>query len=842
MLLEADYSLWAWSDNALGVGGEKSFVFRVGRRLAVATVVISAVVGLMSVASAAPQPGKSCKVAGRERVTSAGTLRCVASSGRSLRWVLVAAPVITTTTTTTTSSTSSTTTTVAVSARAPQVSAVSADDSRVRFTLSGMSPDSGNYAVQWVNKGQSFSNYRMLRVTDKNVSISTAEFACGGSTYTFRVFVMRADWQLSDGHQRQNVTPHTDPFDVAFAHACPAPETTTTAPVTTTTTVPPTCAQGGTCAVGDTGPGGGTVFYVHSDADNMFTSTGSDCGTTCRYLEAAPSPGGDDVSRQWASDNTNRTTAVPAPGARATGIGAGMANTNAIQAQAGNVAASSAAVYAYDYSNSDKTDWHLPSLDELNELCKYARTQATGDTSVVCSSSGSLRSGFHSSDYYWSSTEVSASVARIQRFISGDRTINGGKELNTRVRPIRAFGLPPFSVTYNGNSPSSGSVPTDASTYAFNATVTVAGNSGTLAKTGYTFDGWCTTQPSAGAACGGTSRAAASTFSITSNTTLYAVWTANTLTVTTDEQGGSAVANASTTTGASMNSPGTPTRAGYTFAGWFTASSGGSAITFPYAHGQTANFTLYAQWTANTLTVTTDEQEGSAIDNVTTTTGASMSSPGTPTRTGYVFNGWFTSSTGGTAITFPYAHGRTANFTLYAQWTQTCAAGGACALGDTGPGGGIVFYVQLTDFTSTGSDCGTGCRYLEAATVDQSAGVAWCSSTAATGVTSEDLGAGRSNTTTADSTCTSGAIELAARYTNNGKSDWHLPSRTELTLMFNERARFSFTGTYWSSTEYADVAAWARDLGVGIQYGVNKVNVYKVRAIRAFGPGGIGPS
>jgi uncharacterized repeat protein (TIGR02543 family) len=254
---------------------------------------------------------------------------------------------------------------------------------------------------------------------------------------------------------------------------------------------------------------------------------------------------------------------------------------------------------------------------------------------------------------------------------------------------------------------------------------------------------------------------------------------------------------------------------------------------------------LYAQWTANTLTVSTDEQGGSAIANASTTTGSTVADPGTPTRSGYTFNGWFIASSGGSAITFPYTHGQTANFTLYAQWTAitlSCAEGGACALGDTGPGGGIVFYVQLTDFTSTGSDCGTGCRYLEAAPVDQSAGVAWCSSTAATSATSEDLGAGRSNTTTADGTCTSGAIELAARYNNNGKSDWHLPSRAELTLMFNERARLSVTGTYWSSTEFEDVAAWARDLGIGPQLGVNKVNVYKVRAIRAFGPGGIGPS
>jgi len=158
---------------------------------------------------------------------------------------------------------------------------------------------------------------------------------------------------------------------------------------------------------------------------------------------------------------------------------------------------------------------------------------------------------------------------------------------------------------------------------------------------------------------------------MTANTTLYAQWTASQLTVTTDEQGGSAIASVSTTTGGTISSsPGTPTRSGYTFNGWFTASTGGSALSFPYTHNQTANFTLYAQWTANTLTVTTDEQSGSAIDSVSTTTGGTISSsPGTPTRSGYTFNGWFTASTGGSALSFPYTHNQTANFTLYAQWS-----------------------------------------------------------------------------------------------------------------------------------------------------------------------------
>ncbi len=596
-------------------------MFRVSRRLAAVAAVVCVVVGVVSVASAAPQPGKSCKVAGRERVTSAGTLRCVASSGRSLRWVQVAAPVTTTTTTTTTSST---TTTVTASARAPQVSAISADDSRVRFTLSGMSPDTGNYAVQWVNKGQSFNTYRMLRVTDKNVSISTAEFACGGSTYTFRVFVMRADWQLSDGHQRQNVTPHTEPFDVVFTHACPT--STTAAPVTTTTIAATSCADGGTCAVGDTGPGGGTVFYVHPSGT---FSCGRALQSICKYLEFAPTSGASawtDVAPAWSG---NITSAVGSEAQR-TDIGTGYSNTMAIVNDNGTADRAATASRAFRGPNS-QTDWYLPSRLELNELCKYARQQTTGDTSVNCAGTGALRSGFQTGAH-WSSTESTVDVtrARTQGFTSGSQS-EVTKSTLLWVRPIRAFG-----------------------------------------------------------------------------------------------------------------------------------------------------------------------------------------------------------------------------------GTTGCADGGTCAVGDTGPGGGTVFYVHPSGtFTSTGSDCGTSCKYLETARSDQSTGVVWCSNDSSPlGVTATAIGSGMANTTTADTTCTSGAIQIAADYSNNGKTDWHLPSKDELNELCKyakntgqaaggatlcsggaDAALRDFTAdNYWSSSEDTAITAWQHSFFDGSRGANTKSPITnRVRVVRAFG-------
>jgi uncharacterized repeat protein (TIGR02543 family) len=76
-----------------------------------------------------------------------------------------------------------------------------------------------------------------------------------------------------------------------------------------------------------------------------------------------------------------------------------------------------------------------------------------------------------------------------------------------------------YTLTYNGNGSTSGVVPTDATAYPYDDTVTVAA-AGTMSRSGYDFAGWNT------AANGtGTSYAAGASFRILSNTTLYAQWT-----------------------------------------------------------------------------------------------------------------------------------------------------------------------------------------------------------------------------------------------------------------------------------------------------------------------------
>jgi hypothetical protein len=287
------------------------------------------------------------------------------------------------------------------------------------ITIADMSPDTGVYAVQWVPVGQGFNSFSMYRTTTKTMIVP---YLSCTRTYTLRVFVMQADWQMTDGHQTQNVTPHSATFDLTM------PACTATATATAATVVALTCATGGSCAIGDTGPGGGIVFYVSA---TNFTSTGSDCNTTCKYLEAATSDQGEFDDR-WCNNTTSLL------GVTATGIGSGMSNTTT----ADLACASGRIQIAADYTNSGKTDWHLPSKDELNQMCKWQRGVAWVSDVTRCSggtrNTGPGASGFVDEDY-WSSTELNATEAWYQAFADGSQS-STTKGWRPKARPVRAFG------------------------------------------------------------------------------------------------------------------------------------------------------------------------------------------------------------------------------------------------------------------------------------------------------------------------------------------------------------------------------------------------------------------
>lgn len=162
----------------------------------------------------------------------------------------------------------------------------------------------------------------------------------------------------------------------------------------------------------------------------------------------------------------------------------------------------------------------------------------------------------------------------------------------------------------------------------------------------------------------------------------FVTYNDNTVTVTLNANGGSVSSSSLTVkkSGTYGTLP-TPTRAGYTFKGWYTAASGGSKVTSSTKLIQNSAHTLYARWTANTYTVTLKANGGSCNkSSIKATTGSSYySSLPTPSRSGYQFAGWYTASSGGTKITSSNAT-TTAAITLYAHWTCNSHSytGGIC--------------------------------------------------------------------------------------------------------------------------------------------------------------------
>jgi hypothetical protein len=199
------------------------------------------------------------------------------------------------------------------------------------------------------------------------------------------------------------------------------------------TTIALTCEQkmemGQTCEQGDIGPGGGEVFYT------------SGTGAT-QYMEVGPTNWYDATSRQtftWCAGKVS--SAVPAPGT-ATQIGSGAQNTPRIATFCNP---NGAAHWIVSRNNSGgiggKTDWFLPSKDELNYLCLYARQLP--ENADTCTTVNTLRTGFLNQSY-WSSSEFSATRVWYHNFSNGGQAhFDGSKDLSLYVRPVRSFAQAP---------------------------------------------------------------------------------------------------------------------------------------------------------------------------------------------------------------------------------------------------------------------------------------------------------------------------------------------------------------------------------------------------------------
>ena len=308
--------------------------------------------------------------------------------------------------------------------------------------------------------------------------------------------------------------------------------------------------------------------------------------------------------------------------------------------------------YTVTYDGNGNTSGSVP-VDTTNYVL--------GQTVTVLGNTGNLvKTGYSFVGWSTQADGSGATYSQAQTFTMG--TVNVTLYAKWTTNPV-------YTVTYNGNGNTSGSVPVDSTNYEQGQTVTVLGNIGNLVNTGYSFADWNTQANGSGA-----TYPPAQTFIMgAANVTLYAKWSVlPNHTVTFNSNGGTGsmsnqIANVPTVLTANAF-----TRTGFTFSGWNTAANGSgtsyaNVATYPFA----ADVTLYAQWSAlpnHTVTFNGNGGAGSMsnqIANVPTALTANAF-----TRTGYTFSGWNTQAAGGgtsyaDGAIYPFA----ADITLYAQWS-----------------------------------------------------------------------------------------------------------------------------------------------------------------------------
>lgn len=216
----------------------------------------------------------------------------------------------------------------------------------------------------------------------------------------------------------------------------------------------------------------------------------------------------------------------------------------------------------------------------------------------------------------------------------------GGTKVTESTKPMGAqiyyaqWSINSYVVSFNSNGGTS--VPNQNVNYL--GTISVPSNP---VKVGHTFTSWT---PSV-------------TTKITQDTTFTANWSINNYTIDFNTVGGSKVNSITQSYGSTIPNVSNPTREGYDFLGW--------DVTIPTTMPAN-NLTITAQWKIQNRTVTFNPAEGTVTPTtITVSYGSSVELPN-PIRTDYIFEGWYTASTGGTLVSS--IPSLTVNTTLYATW------------------------------------------------------------------------------------------------------------------------------------------------------------------------------
>ncbi|MDR1787171.1 MAG: InlB B-repeat-containing protein [Treponema sp.] len=330
---------------------------------------------------------------------------------------------------------------------------------------------------------------------------------------------------------------------------------------------------------------------------------------------------------------------------------------------------------ALDELVSAPASFRLPDTTPINT------TQYTGAVAWQTASGASYTSAFARNTVYKAvvTLEVKAGYTFTDLPANAFTYTGASSVTNSANSGIVTITFPPtpvytYTVTYNAEG---GTVSPAAATVEY-------GNSYTLAvpaKTGYTFEGWWTGEGGTGTQLTNGSGTSIATWELASDTTVYAKWTGNTYTVAFNAgSGGSPVYDVTVTFGGSYNFE-VPYRTNFNFGGWWTEADGtGTQLTdgtgaslapwsIPY------NTTVYARWIGTACTVTYDAAGGTVSPATDTVHYGGAYTLAVPTKTGYVFDGWWTEADGGgTQLTGPDGKSlgiweTLADATVYARWS-----------------------------------------------------------------------------------------------------------------------------------------------------------------------------
>ena len=172
------------------------------------------------------------------------------------------------------------------------------------------------------------------------------------------------------------------------------------------------------------------------------------------------------------------------------------------------------------------------------------------------------------------------------------------------------------------------------------------------------------------------------------------------------------------------------------------------------------------------------------------------------------------------------------NLTVYGNETNFTTL--ALKVGDSYQAGIIAYIFQPGD---AGYFAGQ-VHGLIAAPMDQSQGIQWYNGIYAGLGTATELATGKTNTDSiiVKQGAGSYATKKCRDLTLGGYTDWYLPSKDELSQLYNNRTSIGgfSPADYWTSSEGSIYSAWIQNFGTGSQTGSDKSTLNYVRAIRSF--------